>query len=416
MAVESGFDRLTRPDALLDRDLRPELVGTILGTIGMMSFGAICVVLTILLYAWLADAMTGLALLLVAGVGLAARLSVLAQAGRATDAAERCRAERRVIATGLAWAAIVGIVGSACALTGNVILLTLSALVVTGLTFGMAFANAGAPMFARVQVTIILVPFMLAIAFSGVPGIRLVAVQGPLWLVGIFGIIGRSHRLLAELARSHQTNRELAFSDSLTGLANRARIMETLAARCAVPASQDLRSTYLLYLDLDGFKAINDNYGHGAGDHLLCEMAVRFRAVLRGGDVIGRIGGDEFIIILVDVGEAQIRSVAERLVMAAGLPIDLVGAPARVQIGASVGGARIVPRDPQRSIQAADAMLYRAKQEGKGRPWPGGAGIVARPRGALPSVMPPGGWRAHNRMAENGEKAVVRPARMNNAY
>ena len=374
MAIERGFDRLTRPDAPQDRDLRPELVGTILGTIGMMTFGAICVVLTILLYAWLADAIAGLALLLVAGVGLAARLSVLAQAARATGAAERRHAERGVIATGLVWALIVGITGSACALTGNTILLTLSALVVTGLTFGMAFANAGAPMFARVQVSLTLAPFLLAIAFSGVPGIRLVALQGPLWLVGIFGIIGRSHRLLAELARSHQTNRKLAFSDSLTGLANRARIMETLAARCAMPAPQDIRSTYLLYLDLDGFKSINDNYGHGAGDHLLCEMAVRFRAVVRSNDVIGRIGGDEFIIILVDVAEAQIRPVAERLVMAAGLPIDLVGAPARVQIGASVGGARIVPRDPQRSIQAADAMLYQAKQEGKGRPCLAGLG------------------------------------------
>jgi diguanylate cyclase (GGDEF)-like protein len=374
MAVERGFDRLTRPDAPLDRDLRPELVGTILGTIGMMTFGAVCVVLTILLYAWLADATIGLALLLVAGVGLAARLSVLAHAGRATGAAERSNAERGVIATGLAWALIVGITGSACALTGNTILLTLSALVVTGLAFGMAFANAGAPMFARVQVAIVLTPFMLAIAFSGVPGIRLVALQGPLWLVGIFGMIGRSHRLLAELARSHRANRELAFSDSLTGLANRAEIMKVLTTRCGMPAPQDFRSSYLLYIDLDGFKAINDNYGHGAGDHLLCEMAVRFRAVVRSNDVIGRIGGDEFIIIMDDVSEAQIRSVAERVVIAAGLPIEIVGAPVRVQIGASVGGARIVPRDPQRSIQAADTMLYRAKQEGKGRPCLAGLG------------------------------------------
>jgi diguanylate cyclase (GGDEF)-like protein len=373
-ALESGFESLTRPDAPLDRDLRAELVGTILGTLGMMAFGSICVVLTILLYIWLADAMIGLALLLVAGLGLAARLSVLSQSQRAMGATERFNAERGVIATGLCWAAIVGAIGSACALTGNPILLTLSALVVTGLTFGMAFANAGAPMFARAQVSTTLVPFMVAIAFSGVPGIRLVALQGPLWLIGIFSIIGRSHRLLAELARSHQTNRALAFSDSLTGLANRAQIMKMLTARCEMPAPQDIRSTYLLYLDLDGFKAVNDTYGHGAGDHLLCEMAVRFRAVVRSADVIGRIGGDEFIVILVDVTEAQIRSVAERLVIAAGLPIEVVGAPARIQIGASVGGARIVARDPHRSIQAADAMLYRAKQEGKGRPCLAGLG------------------------------------------
>jgi diguanylate cyclase (GGDEF)-like protein len=368
LALESGFDRLTRPDASRDCDLRPELIGTILGTVSMMAFGGLCVMLTILLYMWLADPMTGLVLLLIAGLGMAARLSVLAQAGRATGATERFHAERAVIATGLCWAAIVAITGSACALTGDTILLTLSALVVTGLTFGMAFANAGAPMFARVQVAITLVPFIVAIAFSGVPGIRLVALQGPLWLIGIFSIIGRSHRLLAELARSHQTNRVLAFSDSLTGLANRAQIMKILTARCDMPTPQDIRSTYLLYLDLDGFKAVNDNYGHGAGDHLLCEMAVRFRAIVRSGDVIGRIGGDEFIVILADVTEAQIRSVAERLVIAAGLPIEVVGAPVRVQIGASVGGARIVARDPHRSIQAADAMLYRAKQEGKGRP------------------------------------------------
>ncbi|MES2453731.1 MAG: GGDEF domain-containing protein [Pseudomonadota bacterium] len=368
MALESGFELLTRPDASRDRDLRPELVGTILGTIGMMTFGAVCIVLMILLYAWLADPMAGVALLLVAGLGLASRLSVLSQAGRARNAGDRFHAERGVIATGLLWALIVGVVGSVCALTGDPILLTLSALVVTGLTFGMAFANAGAPMFARVQVSLTLVPFMIAVACSGVPGISLVALQAPLWLIGIFGIIGRSHRLLAELARSHQTNRELAYSDSLTGLANRARIMETLAVRCGMPVPQDIRSSYLLYLDLDGFKAVNDNYGHGVGDDLLREMAMRFRAVVRSGDVIGRIGGDEFIVILVEVTAVQIRSVAERLVIVAGLPIEVLGASARIQIGASVGGAPIVPHDPQRSIQAADAMLYRAKQEGKGRP------------------------------------------------
>ncbi len=179
----------------------------------MMAFGGLCIVLTILLYMWLEDPVTGLVLLLLAGLGMAVRLSVLAQAGRATGVTERLHAERGVIATGLCWAAIVAITGSAGALSGNTILLTLSALVVTGLTFGMAFANAGAPMFARVQVTLTLVLFVIAIAFSGVPGIRLVALQGPLWLVGIFSIIGRSHRLLAELARSHQTNRVLAFSD-----------------------------------------------------------------------------------------------------------------------------------------------------------------------------------------------------------
>jgi len=160
-----------------------------------------------------------------------------------------------------------------------------------------------------------------------------------------------------------------AHRDGLTGLANRAefeRQINALAAR-----SDDRRGFACLYLDLDGFKPVNDTYGHGNGDLVLQEIAARLRETLRGGDVVARLGGDEFVLLL--PGEAgslrtHAAAVAERVIAAIGAPIRLPG-EITVSVGCSIGFA-LWPDDAgtvEELIGRADVALYAAKRGGRNR-------------------------------------------------
>jgi diguanylate cyclase (GGDEF)-like protein len=345
---------LGRPIDPTHEGIRSELAQTLSHRLEMVVFGGVCVGVTCVAYGLLYDILIGSALLALALAIVTARLvslrRVAAHSGQFADS---------VVWSGLLWAAMVGVVGGACALTAQIALTTLAALVITGLAFGCAFANAGAPRFTKAQVTLIVVPFAVAAAFSGAPHMLLVTLQAPLWLGGIYLIIAQTHQTRARLIISELRNRYLAFNDDLTGLANRAKIMATLDA-----ATQD--SGYVLYLDLDGFKGINDQFGHRIGDELLCAVAARFRATLRPGDFIGRMGGDEFIVILDNLSSTQVKVVAERLIKTAAEPFNLEGAP-NVCIGVSVGGAPLAPSEGvRRVIETADRMLYAAKRAGKG--------------------------------------------------
>jgi len=169
-----------------------------------------------------------------------------------------------------------------------------------------------------------------------------------------------------ERLRSKAEVRQLAFTDSLTGLPNRARYNAMLAARCSSRRAAD-GGFALMALDLDRFKAVNDMFGHGAGDALLATVAGRLRAVLREGDFVARLGGDEFTLLAEGVDAADhLQTLAERVV-------DLLSCPYLINsqvfdIGVSVGVA-VYPGDggdPATLGRHADLALLRAKDEGKG--------------------------------------------------
>jgi diguanylate cyclase (GGDEF)-like protein/PAS domain S-box-containing protein len=194
----------------------------------------------------------------------------------------------------------------------------------------------------------------------------------------------------------------LARQDALTGLANRAAFFGALdrsAQRHARQAAdrqagaEPSAAVAVIYLDLDGFKPVNDTHGHEAGDLVLATLAERFRAVVRGSDVVARIGGDEFAVLCDGVrDEAEARGLAERLVTAASEPVPTgdvaAGDPAAgsLRVGASAGIAVVddfLGRDPGAVLAAADEALYRAKRAGKGRVE---LAVVADPA----AVLPPG--------------------------
>jgi diguanylate cyclase len=159
-----------------------------------------------------------------------------------------------------------------------------------------------------------------------------------------------------------------AAHDSLTGLANRAQAMRLIAgALSRAQRSGDIVG--LLFLDLDGFKTINDTLGHAAGDQVLRTVARRLEVAVRGGDVVARLGGDEFVVLLEPLEQmASAVEVAERLVLDVSAPITLVD-NRQVAVGASIGVAlsQDAITDPDKLLHEADVAVYRAKSAGRGR-------------------------------------------------
>ncbi|MDI4632014.1 diguanylate cyclase [Pelomonas sp. V22] len=160
----------------------------------------------------------------------------------------------------------------------------------------------------------------------------------------------------------------IAFHDALTQLPNRLLLSDRMAQ--AISAAQRAGThVAVCYLDLDGFKQVNDQHGHDAGDALLAQIAQRLQQALRGHDTAARVGGDEFVLLLTVLSEAEEwRPIVERVVEAIEQPVDL-GGVLSVQVGTSVGVA-LAPQDgvdAQELLTLADQALLRAKRAGKGR-------------------------------------------------
>jgi diguanylate cyclase (GGDEF)-like protein len=246
------------------------------------------------------------------------------------------------------------------------LLTVLSGVVVVAIGFGGAYNNAGAPRFAAIQTALFITPYAVLAGLSGVPGMIFMLLQLPMWFAGIVKLIRNIHHTHATLIRAQRLAHHLAFHDNLTGLPNRAQFMEALAAECERAARGGTSASYVLYLDLDGFKPVNDTYGHATGDDLLRAVADRFLTLVRPGDLVGRLGGDEFAVILRRVDAAQAAAIGERMIAAMREPFHLDDRPP-IFVGVSIGGVALgLPPDMRRALHAADTMLYAAKRAGKG--------------------------------------------------
>ncbi|GAA4158561.1 diguanylate cyclase [Shinella sp. AETb1-6] len=159
--------------------------------------------------------------------------------------------------------------------------------------------------------------------------------------------------------------RRFAFEDPLTGLANRRMLQERWGH--LLETSSGKAMTAVLLIDLDGFKAINDTIGHDAGDETLKVVAQRLRDSVRNGDLVCRMGGDEFAVLMPDIGTPEtVQRICWRIGAALTLPIKL--ASQSVTVGASIG-ASLYPQDShdlQKLLHRADEALYRRKADRKG--------------------------------------------------
>jgi diguanylate cyclase (GGDEF)-like protein/PAS domain S-box-containing protein len=171
----------------------------------------------------------------------------------------------------------------------------------------------------------------------------------------------------------------LALYDPLTELPNRTLMHDHLTQALTRARRRD-GAIAVLYVDVDNFKDVNDQYGHTVGDVVLVEIAQRLRSCLRESDTAARIGGDEFVVICEDVtgeGEAEMEALSHRIADALNEPMDLTSGQVRLE--ASTGVALGYPgSDPDEIIRHADAAMYQAKRTGKARHAVADVEIVAR--------------------------------------
>jgi len=177
----------------------------------------------------------------------------------------------------------------------------------------------------------------------------------------------------AELQALNEELARLSVTDTLTGLRNRRHFLEQLDRECERAARHASRFA-LLSIDLDDFKQINDSHGHAAGDEALVQAARAMESQCRAIDTLARVGGEEFMVLLLDVDEDQLTSVAERFRVAIERAVIAVGDGERVTLTASIGGVVISPhvRVPN-ALRQADDALYAAKRSGRNRV------VVSRP-------------------------------------
>jgi len=176
--------------------------------------------------------------------------------------------------------------------------------------------------------------------------------------VGVAVDISAIKRHEAELDR-------IAHYDALTGLPNRVLLNDRM--RQAISKAQRERTLLAVcFLDVDGFKPVNDTYGHNAGDLLLIELAERFNAVLRGNDTVARLGGDEFILLLADLkDQTACTQILERILSTISRPFDIDGATVTVTASIGVTLYPLGAKDTDTLIRQADQAMYKSKQMGK---------------------------------------------------
>ena len=169
----------------------------------------------------------------------------------------------------------------------------------------------------------------------------------------------------ARLMEQQKAMERLANFDSLTGLPNRQFFMESLRIELA-KAQRTNQNLVLMYFDLDGFKGVNDSLGHETGDQLLIKVCERTKTLLRAGDIISRLGGDEFLILLYnEPDDDMLFEIAERLVRGLSTPFDINSW--EVQVGVSVGIAKASDSNFNLSefVSNADIAMYRSKTAGR---------------------------------------------------
>ncbi|WP_447044317.1 EAL domain-containing protein [Vreelandella sp. H-I2] len=182
------------------------------------------------------------------------------------------------------------------------------------------------------------------------------------------GCVSHYVSVQSDISEQKRFESELAYNashDVLTGLPNRSLLEDRLVQACQL-AKRAERKLAVIFIDLDGFKPINDSMGHVAGDQVLIEVAKRLSQQVRPGDTVARLGGDEFVLLLPDlVHEENVLLLAEQVIEKIALPFHVDGVELRVTVSAGIATSDGIEKEPRELIQRADLAMYKAKQHGR---------------------------------------------------
>lgn len=174
--------------------------------------------------------------------------------------------------------------------------------------------------------------------------------------------------LKKEIVQRKELQKELeheSLHDNLTALANRRYLFRQLAQFNDKNDRQSI-DLYLMYMDLDGFKAINNNFGHPVGDQVLVEVASRLKNAIRSYDLAARIGGDEFVILFEEqLSKNQIETISQRIIESVSSAINTDNGDLNVGISIGIASTQLNNATPNELITLADSALYQAKFRGK---------------------------------------------------
>ena len=254
-------------------------------------------------------------------------------------------------------------------LSGDIALMTISLSGSMGILAGLATRWAALPRPAIASMVLTMAPPAVMLMLAGGPYMATALVILCV-VISVATFTKHNQENLLAAITAEELHRRMAQTDHLTGLANRAQLIEQIALYCSeLPArgSDNGRRFAVLYIDLDGFKAVNDTHGHAAGDEILQRVADCLRQVTGPDEMVARIGGDEFVVLLRDADGLTARGVADEIISVISREHRITDGRA-LRVGCSVGIslAPLQGREPETLLARADAALYEVKNQGKG--------------------------------------------------
>ncbi|MGE8131411.1 diguanylate cyclase [Methylobacterium sp. NPDC080182] len=269
-----------------------------------------------------------------------------------------------IFATGLLWASLQG------ATIALVVTMADVAMSIVALASGLASIggiigrNFTARRYAMMQVLIIDLSYKIAFSIDHPEFLPLILTQTLMFVFMNWSILSQHRMATIQAIRGEVESRRQSVTDPLTGLVNRRGLEEAFDA-----LSTAAQRRTLFYLDLDGFKQVNDRLGHAAGDKVLREVARRLRETVGRHDTVSRLGGDEFLVLTGRTDRQEAYQLGERIIEAIALPYcigDGVSANIGVSIGIEISGIEFSGGLPEMMLRA-DRALYASKISGKGR-------------------------------------------------
>src|ERR1700761_2321651 len=334
-------------------DIRVALIGSLFGTLPIFAGGVLNTIAVSIAITLREPSPAFIAWVVMEVVLCSARLFFLIAAHRAAARGRQTFTDIYIFLAVL-WGASGGYCAFISIASADWVAATLSCLSAAAMVGGICFRNFGAPRLVGIMILLSLGPCCIAAAMSKELILSLTLIQIPFYLVAMSIAAFRLNGLLVSTMKAERENAHRARHDALTSLPNRAGLIHASQTRY-MQIQGDAGKSAVLYVDLDGFKPVNDQHGHEAGDLLLVKIGGRLSALKGNGGMVFRIGGDEFVMIAEVLDHEEAFAFANRLISEMSAPFALT-ASVSVNVSASIGVA-LVPdhgSDVLTALSAAD--------------------------------------------------------------